>query len=91
MKTKKKTKVKVSCVQCPECLDIIYSRARHDFHYCSCKGVFIDGGFDYKRCGGIHSLRAKHFNKFIMGVDKKDLYDDWSNRKDKYGVIKNDV
>lgn len=36
----------VNGVQCPKCKDVIYSMAGHDFHYCTCGEVFIDGGQD---------------------------------------------
>jgi len=79
--------MKVNAVQCPECKDIIFSRSHHDFHYCSCGYVFIDGGFDYCRFG------AKDLNKVkSMQIDinatAKDLYDDWANNKNKFGLIK---
>lgn len=82
----KKTKVKVTCIECPNCKDIIYSRAHYDFHYCSCGQFAIDGGFDYVRILGNNP--NKLFSKFIMGVNKLDLYQDWNNRTDKYGTIK---
>jgi len=89
MPTTKKTKVKVTCIECPNCKDIIYSRANHDCHHCSCGGLMIDGGFDYTRMGGREfSSSLKPFSKFIMGVNKKDLYQDWNCRTDKYGRIK---
>lgn len=31
---------------------MIYSRNRHDFRWCSCKTVAIDGGSDYTRITG---------------------------------------
>jgi hypothetical protein len=41
-------------IKCLKCGDIIVSEHRHDFKYCSCKNVFIDGGGDrYTRYGGI--------------------------------------
>ena len=39
-------------IKCLKCLDTIQSFDRHDFKWCSCGNVFIDGGFDYIRCGG---------------------------------------
>ncbi len=39
-------------MRCLKCKDIIESMYRHDFKWCSCKSVFIDGGDDYLRCGG---------------------------------------
>ena len=32
-------------IKCPECKDVIFSRAKHDLHYCTCGKVFVDGGF----------------------------------------------
>jgi len=34
-------------VQCLECGDILQSMFRHDFKWCSCKGIAVDGGGDY--------------------------------------------
>ena len=41
-----------NAVQCAKCKDIIHSKHRHDFVYCSCKSIYIDGGMDYLRAGG---------------------------------------
>lgn len=39
-------------VRCNGCGDIIESKHRHDFVWCSCELVAVDGGKDYlKRCG----------------------------------------
>ena len=47
-------------IQCPRCKDIIESKHRHDFVVCKCwnpveggSGVFVDGGLDYQRTGGM--------------------------------------
>lgn len=34
-------------VKCNLCGDIIESTHRHDFKYCSCRSVAVDGGKDY--------------------------------------------
>jgi hypothetical protein len=39
-------------IKCLYCKDIIESVDRHDFKYCSCESVFVDGGKDYLRRGG---------------------------------------
>lgn len=36
-------------VHCNKCGDTIYSANRHDFKYCSCGSVAVDGGMDYLR------------------------------------------
>ena len=38
--------------RCLSCKDIIESKHRHDFVWCSCKSIFTDGGLDYIRRGG---------------------------------------
>ena len=78
-------KTLVRCLVCPKCGDRIYSRARHDFHHCNCGNIYIDGGFDYMRCGG--DVTAKVVRKFIP-VSKEELYKDWNEGIDKYGIIK---
>ena len=79
--------MKVNAVQCPECKDIIFSRARHDFHYCSCGYVFIDGGFDYCRFGAKDLDKVKSM-QIDVNATAKDLYNDWANNKNKFGLIK---
>lgn len=48
------------------------------------------GGDAYTRVGWNPEIgeTPKVFNKFIMNATRKDLYDDWNNKKDKYGIIK---
>jgi len=77
--------MKVDAIQCPKCKDIIYSRARHDMHCCSCNGIFVDGGFDYLRRGG---RLFKKIKDVVIEVDatKKELYDDWNLGFDKWGI-----
>ena len=75
--------MKVYAVQCTRCKDIIYSRAHHDCRYCTCGKSMIDGGFEYSRIGGNPTPVAK-----IIKATKKELYDDWNLKKDKYGIIK---
>ena len=39
-------------IKCLKCNGIIESFYRHDFKWCSCGNIFIDGGKDYLRYGG---------------------------------------
>lgn len=41
-----------SKIQCRLCKDIIQSMYRHDFRFCKCESIYIDGGSDYTRIGG---------------------------------------
>lgn len=36
-------------LKCNKCNDIIESKHRHDFVYCSCGAVAVDGGKEYLR------------------------------------------
>ncbi len=45
------TKILKNQIKCKKCGDIIESVHVHDFVFCSCKSVAVDGGKDYlKRC-----------------------------------------
>ena len=39
-------------IRCRKCNDIIESLSVHDFKYCKCGAVSVDGGHDYLRRGG---------------------------------------
>ncbi len=40
-----------NAAHCSRCNDIIESKHRHDFVWCSCKALAVDGGLAYaKRC-----------------------------------------
>lgn len=85
----------VKGIKCNNCGDIIYSRAEHDFHWCSCEKCAIDGGFDYYRIIGnkedwemieVEILTDKDHEEAI-----KILYNDWNLGKNKYGIIKKET
>jgi len=38
--------------RCRKCGEVIESKHRHDFTYCQCGAIFVDGGKDYLRRGG---------------------------------------
>ena len=43
------TKVIVNKVRCKSCDDIIESKHRHDFVFCKCGKIAVDGGKEYLR------------------------------------------
>ena len=80
----------VNALECPDCGDFIYSRTRHDYHYCSCGSVFIDGGFDYIRLGGRGLEKTHKLWEINLGdKTKQDLASDWNYKNDRLGTIKN--
>ena len=42
-------RIKVNKIKCKKCGDIIESLHRHDFKFCKCGAVAVDGGKDYLR------------------------------------------
>lgn len=48
-----------SGIRCSECGDVVVSKGRHDFVWCSCKAVFVDGGCDYQRSGFMPGATAE--------------------------------
>ena len=42
-------KIKSNKIQCNKCKDIIESYHGHDFKWCSCESVAVDGGKNYLR------------------------------------------
>lgn len=39
-------KILVNKIQCKKCKDIIKSKHVHDFKWCSCKSITVDGGLE---------------------------------------------
>ena len=42
-------KILVNKIRCKKCGDVIESYSVHDFKYCKCGSVAVDGGHDYLR------------------------------------------
>lgn len=44
-------------VQCRKCKDLLISTHVHDFKFCSCGAIAVDGGNEYlRRCGNIEDM-----------------------------------
>ena len=41
-----------NAARCRRCDTVVESRHRHDFVWCACGAIFVDGGTDYIRWGG---------------------------------------
>lgn len=44
-----KKRILVNKIQCKKCKDIIESKYVHDFKWCTCKSIAVDGGLEYLR------------------------------------------
>ena len=42
--------------KCLKCNDVVESKHKHDFKWCKCGIVFVDGGLTYRRIGGDLSM-----------------------------------
>lgn len=61
--------IRLNSVKCNKCGDVIVSKHRHDFVWCSCGAVAVDGGDGYlKRCGNLKDWEelsiADNYEKF---------------------------
>lgn len=83
--------MKIKAVKCKGCGDIIYSCARHDFRWCSCKKTACDGGqTDYVKVSFNDKIGFENVD-LDLDVTIKQLFDDWNNgnsERRKFGLIK---
>lgn len=50
-------KIIVNKIQCKKCKDVIESKHIHDFKWCTCKSIAIDGGLEYlRRVGNLEDI-----------------------------------
>ena len=50
-------KILVNKIRCNKCGDEIESHSVHDFKFCKCGAVAVDGGHEYlKRCGNLEDV-----------------------------------
>jgi len=82
--------ITIQAVKCPKCEDIIFSRAGHDYHSCSCGTLSVDGGFEYMKLSLAPPFNFSEITELTLelNLSKRDLYDDWNKSFDKHGVIK---
>lgn len=81
----------VQALKCPKCKDVIFSRARHDFHSCSCGAVSVDGGFDYFRCQWALDIEEPESLKINLKQTQDQLYRDWNLNINRFGIISEKV
>jgi len=88
----KRLKMKILLTKCPSCNQEIYSRTNHDCKYCECGDTMVDGGYsDDDDVFKPFRVGAKDLDKISQRVVEIDvtelqLYKDWNNSHDNYGV-----
>ena len=64
-------KIITNKIRCKKCGDIIESTHRHDFKFCKCGAVAVDGGRDYlRRCGNCEEWEelSEYFDQRISST-----------------------
>ena len=62
-------KIKRNRIRCKRCDDIIESRSIHDYQFCKCKAVSIDGGKDYQLIGWASGNSEEWIENLIIYED----------------------
>ena len=78
--------MKITAHRCSTCKDVLYSRATHDFRTCGCGDTSVDGGFDYTRL--VFKKEEPEAVEVDVNVTKAQLYYDYNNTINKYGIIR---
>lgn len=53
-------KIKSNKIRCRKCGEIIESVSVHDFKFCKCGAVAVDGGHEYlRRCGNLENFEER--------------------------------
>lgn len=72
-------KIKVNKIRCKRCGDVIESKTVHDFKFCKCGAVAVDGGKEYlRRC-------------FINTEDDYEELSEYEKRHPKMTFFKNQI
>ena len=72
-------KIKINKIRCKRCGDIIESKTVHDFKFCMCGAVAVDGGKEYlRRC-------------FINTEDDYEELSEYEKRHPKMTFFKNQI
>jgi hypothetical protein len=69
-------------VICQKCHTFVYSRTHHDFRWCPCRSVAVDGGFEYLKVSGVWDGET---HRKAVNASRKDLFEDWNTGMDKFG------
>jgi len=83
--------IAINRIQCTKCKDIIVSEYGHDFKYCKCGWVAVDGGHNYlRRCGDIDNyieLSEYGYRVRVITDSMKDMYRDMEKRGDAIKIL----
>ena len=78
----------INAVECKECGTIVYSRTEDDVRECDCGRVIVSGGLGYFKYDVFADPRYE-LKKIDVKTTPNELYNDWYNMEDNFGVIRN--
>ena len=82
----------VRAVHCEECNTTVYSRASEDLRECQCGRVRVYGGFLSHFKYDIMGKKTKYKTiKMEIQATPEDLYDDYENMEDKFGLVNKSI
>jgi hypothetical protein len=87
--TEQETVIVSNQIECLKCGDKPFSAHRHDFKYCKCKAVAVDGGTSYLRRIGNPSDRKElslEVPKTVIDSLIKDIQESIDTRRNARGV-----
>jgi len=83
--------IAVNRVRCNSCKEIITSEHQHDFRWCKCHSIAVDGGTAYlKRCGdleGYIDLSEYGYREREITEGMEDMYRDMVERGDNVKIL----
>jgi hypothetical protein len=83
--------MKTKALLCDKCGTAVFSRARHDFRYCECENIAVDGGYEGGiDWGGYNKMSVKTGATYkVVNIEIKashaEIYKDWNFGTDKFG------
>ena len=82
----------VRAIHCEECNTTVYSRASEDLRECECGRIRVYGGCMSHFKYDIKDKKAKYRTiKIDIQATPNDLYDDYENMEDRFGLIKKET
>ena len=78
----------INAVECKECGTIVYSRTEDDVRECDCGRVIVSGGLGYFKYD-VFAGPGCELKKIDVKTTPSELYNDWYNMEDNFGVIRN--
>ena len=70
-----KSKLWLNAAQCMQCKDVAISRHRHDFQFCRCGAIAVDGGPEYlRRAGNIGDMADMSASMPVDSLDSQINY-----------------